>query len=208
MSPPSLVTISAAYGAGGSRVAPALAERLDVPFVERLMFRSVADRVAGPVAEAGRAEQPVGRSLGRMLRQIKSELSPVTPVLEQAEGVADAEFRRANDEEILREADRGGVILGRAAAVVLREMPHALHVRMTGPRELRIKQAMVIEDIDDATARWRQATEDVARDAYLRHFYGVDPLAEDLYHLTIDSTRLPLEVCVDALEAAARALAR
>ena len=30
-----LVTISASYGAGGSRVAPALAERLGVPFLGR-----------------------------------------------------------------------------------------------------------------------------------------------------------------------------
>ncbi len=31
-----LVTISAAYGAGGSVVAPALAERLGVPFLQRV----------------------------------------------------------------------------------------------------------------------------------------------------------------------------
>ena len=30
-----LVTVSASYGAGGSVVAPALAERLGVPFVQR-----------------------------------------------------------------------------------------------------------------------------------------------------------------------------
>ena len=30
-----LVTISASYGAGGSRIAPALAERLGVPFLGR-----------------------------------------------------------------------------------------------------------------------------------------------------------------------------
>jgi hypothetical protein len=39
MSPAPLATISASYGAGGSRVAPLLAERLDVPFAERVMRR-------------------------------------------------------------------------------------------------------------------------------------------------------------------------
>ena len=74
-----LVTISAPYGAGGSRVGPLLAERLDVPFAERVMRRHVADRVAGPLSDADRAEQPVGRSLGRILRQIAGERPPATP---------------------------------------------------------------------------------------------------------------------------------
>ena len=98
------------------------------------------------------------------------------------------------------------MILGRAAAVVLRDVPHALHVRMSGPAELRVQQAMLIEDVDQATARWRQVTEDMARDAYVRHFYGVDPEDPVLYHLTIDSTQLPLEACVEAIAAAARSL--
>jgi len=56
-----------------------------------------------------------------------------------------------------------------------------------------------------ALCRRRQATENLARDAYVRHFYGVDPEDPALYHLTIDSTRLPLEACVEAIAAASRA---
>ena len=37
-----LITVSAAYGAGGSVVAPALAERLGLPFLQRV------DHVRGP----------------------------------------------------------------------------------------------------------------------------------------------------------------
>lgn len=76
MSSESLVTISASYRAGGSRVGPLLAERLDAPFAERVMRRRVADRVAGPLTEAKRDQQPVGRSLGRILCQISGERSP------------------------------------------------------------------------------------------------------------------------------------
>ena len=79
---------------------------------------------------------------------------------------------------------------------------------MSGPVDLRVQQAMRIEAVDQATARWRQATEDFARDAYVRHFYGLDPEDPALYHLTIDSTRMPLDACVDAIAAAARATLR
>ena len=207
MSREPLVTISASYGAGGSRVAPLLAERLDVPFAERLMRRRVADRVAGPLAEA-RTRPTARRALARAdaapdrRRTFAGHAGHV-----DAEGVADDEYRRAHEQEIRAFVDGGAVILGRAAAVVLRDVPHALHVRMSGPVDLRVQQAMLIEDVDHRTARWRQATEDMARDAYVRHFYGVDPEDPQLYHLNIDSTRLPLDACVEAIAAAALAVA-
>lgn len=204
MSPAPLVTISASYGAGGSRVAPLVAERLDITFAERVMRRTVADRVAGPLTEARRAQKPVGRSLGRMLRQLTGERAPGN---EQADQIADDQYRQLHEQELHAMVDDGAVILGRGAAVVLRDVPHALHVRMSGATDLRVQQAMHIEDIDQPTARWRQATEDFARDAYVRHFYGLDPEDPTLYHFTIDSTRMPLDACVDAIAAASRAIA-
>ena len=207
MSREPLVTVSASYGAGGSRVAPLLAERLDVPFAERVMRRRVADRVAAPLAAAEREQQPVGRSLARILRQIAGERSPATPATAHAEQSADDEYRRMHDQEIRAFVDGGAVILGRAAAIVLRDVPQALHVRISGPLDLRVQQAMRIDGVDHPTARWRQATEDMARDAYVRHFYGVDPEDPKLYHLNIDSTRLPLDACVEAIAAAALAVA-
>lgn len=208
MSPAPLVTISAAYGAGGSRVAPLVAERLNVTFAERILRRQVADRVAGPLADSDHDQRTVGRSLGRLLRQLTHDHTPETHVSEHADQRADDEYRRRHEHDLHAMADQGAVILGRAAAIVLSDVPHALHVRMSGASvELRVQQAMVIEDIDHATARWRQATEDLARDTYVRHFYGVDPDDPTLYHLTIDATRTPLDACVEAITAAARALA-
>ena len=205
MSTEPLVTISASYGAGGSRVGPLLAERLDVAFAERIMRRNVADRVAGPLAEARREQRSVGRSLGQVLRQISGDHASATTG-ERADQVADDAYRDMHEEELHGLVADGAVVLGRAAAVVLRDVPHALHVRMSGPVELRVQQAMLIEGVDQATARWRQATEDMARDAYVRHFHGLDPEDPALYHLTIDSTRMPLETCVETIAAAARTI--
>ena len=94
-----LVTVSASYGAGGSRVGPLLAEQLDVPFVERVMRRSVADRVVGPLSEARRERQPVGPTLGRILRQISGDRTTPSAATAQAEGIADEEYRRPHDQD-------------------------------------------------------------------------------------------------------------
>jgi shikimate kinase len=47
-----LVALSASYGAGGSRVGPELAQRLDVPFVDRAIPTAVAERLRVPLDEA------------------------------------------------------------------------------------------------------------------------------------------------------------
>ena len=40
-----LIALSAAYGAGGSIIGPALADRLGVPFLDRAIPLAVADRL-------------------------------------------------------------------------------------------------------------------------------------------------------------------
>ena len=94
------------------------------------------------------------------------------------------------------------MVLGRAAAVLLREDPRVLRVLLTGPPERRIEQAMAIEGIDRATAARRLERTDRARLAYHQTLYCVDPRSPKLYHLIVDSTALPLETCVELIAAA------
>jgi cytidylate kinase len=49
---------------------------------------------------------------------------------------------------------------------------------------------------------------DLAREAYVRHFYGVEPNDPHLYHLVIDSTVLSLDSCVELIATAAAARER
>ena len=107
-------------------------------------------------------------------------------------------------EVIFERAECGrGLILGRAAAVVLRTDPRALHVRLDGAREARLRQAMRIQGIDRETADGRMKETDHARYAYVRLLHRVDARDPSLYHLIIDSTRLDLVSCVEIIAAAA-----
>ena len=102
-------------------------------------------------------------------------------------------------------AHRGrGVILGRAAALVLRGDPRALHVRLDGPRDARLRQAMRLEAIDLRTAEQRMEETDRARYAYVRRLRGADARDPTLYHLIIDSTAIDLAECVEVIAIAAR----
>jgi cytidylate kinase len=97
------------------------------------------------------------------------------------------------------------VILGRAAAIVLRDQPDALHVRLDGPLEARVQRAIGLEGIDDEQARKLAAETDRAREAYVKHFYKCDARDARHYHLVLDSTALDLDACTGLIVAAARA---
>src|SRR5262249_29565741 len=101
-------------------------------------------------------------------------------------------------------ADGGGVILGRAAAVVLGK-DRGFHVRLDGPAGRRVVQGAAIEGISEEQARARLRAADRARTAYVRRLYRCDPADAPLYHLVIDSTAMPLGAVHGLIVTAARA---
>jgi hypothetical protein len=202
----SLVTLSAPYGAGGSQVGPAVAERLGVQFLDRAIPTGVAERLAVPLRDAIERDEAVGSWLTRALLsfgQAGPVLAGATPV--PGSVLTEEAFREATEQVLRQHAAEGAVILGRAGAIVLRDVPGALHVRLTGPRESRIAQGMLLEGVDRETAERHVEETDRARDAYVRHFYRCDARDAALYHLVIDSTALPLSACADLVVEAAQA---
>jgi cytidylate kinase len=201
--PPLVITISASYGAGGSEVGPLLAERLGVPFVDRAIPAAVSNRLSVSLDEALAREEPPHGALSRLI----SHLAPATlavygghvaPELIQN----DETFRVATERVLHDYASRGAIILGRGAAVVLREVEHVMHVRLDGPRERRVLQAMRLLHIDRATAEGQMRRADLSREAYVRHWYHTDPQEPSLYHLMIDSTSRTLDACIEVIAVA------
>jgi cytidylate kinase len=199
-----VVTLSASYGAGGSVVGPRVAERLGAPFVDRAIPTEVSTRLAVPLEEVlvhdDRAEHGVGALMASFAR------IPMFVGGGVVSTIADERAFQEEVERVIRAAgDAGGVILGRAAALVLARHPTALHVRLDGPADARIRQAMRVTGLDEDEARREQRDADRARDAYVRHFYGADPADPRLYHVVLDSTALDLETCAEIVASAARA---
>src|SRR3954451_21131684 len=202
MAPP-LVTISAAYGAGGSRIGPALAQRLGVEFLDRAIPTQVADRLHVPLDNALAHDESLGDTIGRLASAF-ALLPELAGAAAQAGYYAGEDYRRETEKLIKEHAGDGAVVLGRAGAVILREHPNALHVRLDGPAERRVAQAMRLESLGREDAERLRKDGDRAREAYVRHFYGRDARDPSLYHLVIDSTRLSEETIVELLVAATR----
>ena len=204
-----VVTLAALYGAGGGVVGPRVAERLGVPFLDRAIPRSVAERAG--IDEASVAElDEEPRSRRSRLFDALGRASPPSGASAQLERL-DLEGRRLHGEveRFLADASRsGGVVLGRGGAVVLASVPGALHVHLGGDRDGRIERVMTLQATDRATAARRVEAHDRARGDYVRGCYGIDGDNPALYHLMIDATALGVDVCVELIVAASETLAR
>jgi cytidylate kinase len=202
-----VVALSAAYGAGGSQVGPALADKLGVPFVDRAIPLAVARRLGVDLATAEEHDERVGggffkRLMSGFVGHDAGAPAPLPPELTVGE-----DFRQATEEVLLRQADTGeGVILGRAAASVLRGRSGVLRVRLDGPPERRAAQAARLGGISLEQAEEGRRQVDRAQAAYWTRFYGADIEDPSHYHLVLDSTAIELSACVDLLALAARSL--
>jgi hypothetical protein len=194
-----VVTLSAPYGAGGSFVGPKLAAALGVPFLDRAIPVAVSERLEIPPEEAVAREEVPQNTLSRWMIHFAPavQLFGGAPIPYEVAPGGDDAFRAAT-EEVLREyAANGGVLLGRAGAIVLAGDPGALHVRLDGAKDDRARQAMRMLQIDREEADRELSASDLAREAYVRSWYRADPADPRHYHLVLDSTRLSLDTCVE-----------
>jgi cytidylate kinase len=199
--PPPLITVSAAFGAGGSVIAPRLAERLGVAFLDRAIPAEVAERLGIPV-EAGVEHEESGPTLLERL----AKFAPAAQIVAGAPPIAGdtiEPFLATTEQVIRRHVATGGVILGRAAAIVLHDEPQALHVRLDGQADRRVAQAMRLRGLDRDTAEKRLRHADRARELYVRESYHRNARDPALYHLVVDSTSIDLDACVEILVLAA-----
>jgi cytidylate kinase len=199
-----VITVSASYGAGGSVIAEALARRLGVPLLARATAPPGAladrDRAGESLSHEERKTTPVHWLLASLTAAV-----PLGPTASPPSTVHQYDELRGRGEAEIASfvAAGGGVILGRAAAVVLGK-DRAFHVRLDGPEDRRVTQGAAIEHVDLQESRARLRAADAARTAYVRRLYRVDPANPTLYHLMIDTTAVALQDAVELILSASR----
>ena len=194
-----LVTVSASYGAGGSVVAPALAQRLGVPFLQRATTGAGGPMGPEPCDERLAPDEADSTPVHRLLASF-TQAMPAGPTQSPPPARHLDEHLRGRCEEGINglAAAGAGVILGRGAAVVLGK-DRGFHVRLDGPQALRVVQGAAIEGVGQEEARRHMDAADRARTAYVRRLYRADPADPRHYHLLIDSTAIPLDAVVDII---------
>jgi cytidylate kinase len=197
------------YGCGGSVIGPAVAKRLELPFVDRAIPAALAENIHEPLEAALAEDTERFSAVGRLLNSTLNYSGLFVGVPISHGELGNVPDVAQTEKAIRRLADDGGaVVLGRGGVFVLQNRPDALHVRLVGNVEARRRAAMVHEGIDYETAARMQQWTDRARQAYIAHFYPragnwADPRH---YHVVLDSTAISLDACVEIIAGAAQDL--
>jgi cytidylate kinase len=208
------ITISSGFGAGGSIVAPVVAERLGLQLLDRAISVAVASQLNVSVEEA-QAGAPNRSFIERLLTFMSPLASDSlgTPAdldaTSASAGITDeAAVFRDEAERLMRAAFAdGAVVLGRAGAAAFRDAPDILRVRLFGAVDARLERARAgLGGIDRGSALKQLKQVDHARDQYVRRLYHISVDDPEVFQLQIDSTVLPLEGCAEVIITAYRAL--
>lgn len=110
-------------------------------------------------------------------------------------------------------AHEGNVLLlGRGGQVLLKDHAGALHIQTVAPVAYRVQVLMTRHALGRRDAQDRVRASDRARFDYLRRYHDVDWLDPTLYHLVINTARVPvattINLIIDARQAIEQAAGR
>ena len=203
-----VVTVSRQYGAGGMRVAPALADALGF----RLAGREVVEEAARRLGLDPGLAQTRDERAPAIVEEIGLALAAGTPPLGGASTLQfhdptlhDRALADATRKVIVSLADAGGyVILGRGGQAALAGRADACHLALVADPHDRARRIAEWQHVEEREASARCHRADAARAGYVRHFYGVDIGNPLLYDCVLNTSRLGLPEAADIAVAVAR----
>ena len=217
-----IVTLSRQLGSEGESIAERVAATLGLELVDRDFVHTAAlaagidDSLLRRLMYEGQrtVASEILESLGTPRSLTASAVSASSPLLgvfapmasPTATNLEDA--AKAVGEVIKKIAARGNVlILGQGGQALLEGEPHACHVLVMAPVEVRVARVARQEGLTLAQARRSVRASDQARGEYLARYHSsrwIDPL---LYHLVVNTGITPPEGAVSLIVEAAKVVA-
>jgi cytidylate kinase len=224
-----VVTVSNQFGAGGPEVAKELAKRLGVDYLDKEIIHRIALEINVPeekVAEFEAEHHAKFKSffstifdldaLKKKAKIREEELAEARyddrekiPYHYQVDGWIDSEIYKQMIVKILSALGqrRGVVVVGRGGQCILQENPRTVHVRFVAELEDRVAWSAKRRGLSASAARDFVHKVDARSQDYLRFYFDCDPDVPTLYHLILNTSRIPLERCTDILEDLVRTVA-
>jgi cytidylate kinase len=178
-----VIAMTRQLGCLGTEVANGIAGRLGLKIIH-------SEIVANNVAER------LGVEESTVLRYVDGSAA-----LFERLAINKRKLSRYTAEEILKLAQQGGVLIrGWGAATLLRDMPHVISVRVCASMNFRVQVMMERSGSTNAEAV-RQHLEriDAAQARAMWASFNVEQEDALLYHIVLNTDRLPVDACVNAV---------
>lgn len=188
-----IIVIGRQYGSGGRRLGRLLAEKLDVAYYDKELIAEAARRlgIRADIFDSADERKPsllrsmLGAACGSPSYFSGGSFSPERVYQLQSDAI-----RQIMDES------NGCVIVGRTADYIGRERDNLVSVFLHAPIEYRITNIRSTpegEELSENRVRDLIERHDTRRRDYYNYFTGRSWGHADNYHLSFDSSRMPVE---------------
>jgi cytidylate kinase len=176
----SVIAMTREIGSRGAEVAAGVATRLGLKIIRS---ETVADSVA----------ERLGIEPSAFMRHMNGEAS----LIERWQ-IDRAKVLHYTAEEILRLAQQSDALIkGWGAATLLRDLPQIISVRVCAPMDFRVRVLMGrLGSTDVRAVREEIERQDAVRVRTMMAYFNVEQEDARLYHLVLNTERLPVDACV------------
>lgn len=187
-----IITISRQFGSGGRSIGKAVAEKLGYAYYDSELVSQVAEKTGlhpNYIEDAG--EYAPGKSILSYAFSSGSSAGSMN---------ASDYLWRAQCSVILELAEKGNcVIVGRCADYILRDRDDCLNVFIHANKEYRAKHIVERYGVRDKSPEKRLEEKDGKRKVNYKYFTGRVWGSVENYHVSLDSSVLTPEKCVDII---------
>lgn len=199
------VTIGHQIGSGGAYIGEKLAQRLEIPFLDREILQKVARQLDLMDEEVKNREERLStywESFARQMIWADPALSGQIPRF----APSDSELFEVERDAIRQiAAQSSAVFLGRCGWDILKDHPRHVSILLTANRAERVQRVSKLYRLSDQDAQKLIETNDRERDNYNKQFTKKNWLDARYYDLCINTSTVGWECAIDLAEKCAKA---
>lgn len=191
-----IITISRQFGAGGSTIGQAVAERLGYYYCDKdMIVRAAIENGSLSPEEIRFYDERVPKQFGFGQSLFDFYNKPL-----------DEKLFNAQREAIKKVAEKGNcVIVGRNANIILKEYDKSLHVFISASERFRLKRMMgKMPNDSEAKVLEKLHSVDKARKKYCKYYTDTEFGNAEFYDLSVKSSTLGIDKCIDLICSAAQ----
>ena len=188
-----VITINRELGSGGRTVGRKLAEKLNVPYYDKLLIQSLQDKYKLSVEEIEKEKGKKHQWLDDLkkafvsINQNKDELWYYQMVNGEAGDMVTSEEMFKVEQEILKEAaeEQSCIVAGRSGFYVFANHPNHVSIMIQAPMEQRIERVMKKQGLNHEEAEKAIKNVDKMRENYVTKYTGTSRYDTRNYDLVI-----------------------
>ena len=190
-----IITINREFESCGSEIAQAVAQRLNLPYVDKFLITEAAEQSGFSLARIEATDEKLASRFEYSQAEAAHYYSGTASPLPTSEQVAQVQFR------LIQElAEKGPcLIVGRCANYLLREREDVLDVFVHAGRDYRVNRTMEKLGLSERRAVSLLKQTDKARKAYYKRYTGMDWNDPNSYHLILNTDKLDFDLCVELI---------